>query len=106
MIRKAIPFLKYAIKDMVNCDVFNNRFMVVDLGCSSGTNTVLVVLNIIDVVQEVCQENNHKVSQFQVCLNELFGNDSILFSNHYLTFIQRLRRAKEKVSVLVLYRLI
>ncbi|KAJ0523271.1 putative methyltransferase [Helianthus annuus] len=30
---------------------------------------------IIDIVHEVCQENDRKVPQFQVCLNDLFGND-------------------------------
>ncbi|KAK1431556.1 hypothetical protein QVD17_08016 [Tagetes erecta] len=75
VIRKSLPFLKYAITDMVNYDVFNNCFAVADLGCSSGTNTLLVAFNIFDIVCEACRECNHKVPQFQVCLNDLFGND-------------------------------
>ncbi|KAI3675052.1 hypothetical protein L1987_84634 [Smallanthus sonchifolius] len=74
-IRKAIPYLKCSIKGMANYDVFNDCFTVADLGCSSGSNTLLVASNIIDIVHDICQENNRKVPQFQVCLNDLFEND-------------------------------
>ncbi|KAM0063219.1 putative theobromine synthase [Helianthus debilis subsp. tardiflorus] len=74
-IRNAVPFLKYSIKCIANYGVFKDCITVADLGCSSGTNTLLVVSNIIDIVHEVCQENNLGVPQFPVCLNDLFGND-------------------------------
>ncbi|KAJ0733505.1 putative jasmonate O-methyltransferase [Helianthus annuus] len=74
-IRQAVPFLKHMIKGLANYDVFSDRFTFADLGCSSGTNTLLVASNIIDTVHEVCQENDRNVPQFQVCLNDLFGND-------------------------------
>ncbi|KAJ0848664.1 putative methyltransferase [Helianthus annuus] len=76
-IRRALPFLKHAIKDMANHDVFfkNDCFMIADLGCSSGMNTLLVASNIINILHEVCHENNRKTPQSQVCLNDLFGND-------------------------------
>ncbi|KAD4179968.1 hypothetical protein E3N88_28559 [Mikania micrantha] len=76
MILKALPFLKHTIKGIANHDVFlDNCFMIADLGCSYGTNTLLVAYNIIDMVIEVCKENNYKPPQFQVSLNDLFGND-------------------------------
>ncbi|KAK1435039.1 hypothetical protein QVD17_00794 [Tagetes erecta] len=76
MIEKATPVLKRAIKGMANQDVFFDYcFRIVDLGCSSGMNSLVVVSNIIDTVYEMCQENNRKTPQFQVCLNDLFGND-------------------------------
>ncbi|KAK9056883.1 hypothetical protein SSX86_024247 [Deinandra increscens subsp. villosa] len=74
-IRKAMPLLKHSIKGLANSHVFNDCLSVGDLGCSSGRNTLLVASTIIDIVYEVCQENNHKVPQFQVCLNDLFAND-------------------------------
>ncbi|KAI7744333.1 hypothetical protein M8C21_032749, partial [Ambrosia artemisiifolia] len=74
-IRRAVPLLKHLTKGLANHDVFSDRFTFADLGCSSGTNTLLVASNIIDMVYEVCQENERKVPQFQVCLNDLFGND-------------------------------
>ncbi|KAJ0476418.1 putative theobromine synthase [Helianthus annuus] len=62
---------------MANHDVFfkNDCFMIADLGCSSGMNTLLVASNIINILHEVCHENNRKTPQSQVCLNDLFGND-------------------------------
>ncbi|KAI7744325.1 hypothetical protein M8C21_032741 [Ambrosia artemisiifolia] len=74
-IRQAMPFLKHLIKGLANHSAFDECFTVADLGCSSGKNTLSVASNIIDIVHEVCQENDRKAPQFQVCLNDLFGND-------------------------------
>ncbi|MFS7984145.1 putative methyltransferase [Helianthus anomalus] len=71
---QAVPFLKHLIKGLAIHDVFDECFTVSELGCSYGKNTLLVASNIIDIVHEVCQENYRKV-QFQMCLNDLFGND-------------------------------
>lgn len=61
---------------MANQDgFFDNCFVIADLGCSSGMNTLLVASSIIDTIHEVCKENNHKTPQIQVCLNDLFEND-------------------------------
>ncbi|KAI7744322.1 hypothetical protein M8C21_032738 [Ambrosia artemisiifolia] len=65
-IKNAIPLLKQSIKGITNNDVFKDCIVVADLGCSSGPNTLLVVSNIIDIVHEVCQENNREVPQFQM----------------------------------------
>ncbi|KAK9063792.1 hypothetical protein SSX86_017664 [Deinandra increscens subsp. villosa] len=75
VIRKVAPLLKSMIKGMAEKDVFDNCFMAADLGCSSSPNTLLVISNIIDAVEEVCHENSRKSPQFQVCLNDLSGND-------------------------------
>ncbi|XP_076893662.1 S-adenosyl-L-methionine:benzoic acid/salicylic acid carboxyl methyltransferase 3-like [Bidens hawaiensis] len=75
-IQKVAPFLKRSIEGMANQDgFFDNCFVIADLGCSSGMNTLLVASSIIDAVHEVCKENNRKTPQIQVCLNDLFGND-------------------------------
>lgn len=55
--------------------VFGQCFKIADLGCSSSKNTLFVASNIIDIVYEACKENNRKAPQFQVYLNDLFGND-------------------------------
>ncbi|KAL8235626.1 hypothetical protein R6Q59_016707 [Mikania micrantha] len=76
VIQNTLPFLKHSIKGMANNNVFlDHCFMIADLGCSYGTNTLLVASNIINTVTEVCKENNYKPPQFQVSLNDLFGND-------------------------------
>ncbi|KAJ9567260.1 hypothetical protein OSB04_003226 [Centaurea solstitialis] len=71
-----MPTLKHTIKGMANLEtIFGHCFTLVDLGCSSGTNTLLVARTIMDIVDEVCKENNRKTPQFQVYLNDLHGND-------------------------------
>ncbi|KVH89257.1 hypothetical protein Ccrd_008755 [Cynara cardunculus var. scolymus] len=73
-IRKTMPVLKHTIKSMADLDVtiFSHCFKIADLGCSSGTNTLLVARIIIDIVDEACKENDRKAPQFQVCLNDLY----------------------------------
>ncbi|KAK1435713.1 hypothetical protein QVD17_01479 [Tagetes erecta] len=81
VIRKAVPILHDAIQGITNHNLFSGQyFNIADLGCSSGKNTLLVASNIVDIVVKVCKENNYKTPQFQVCLNDLFGNDfNVLF---------------------------
>ncbi|XP_022001867.2 benzoate carboxyl methyltransferase [Helianthus annuus] len=95
VMQKTAPFLKRTIKGMANKDILSDHcFMIADLGCSSGMNTLSLASNIIDIVHEVCQENNRKTPQFQVCLNDLFGND---FNNVFKllpNFYKTLRKCK------------
>ncbi|KAI7725463.1 hypothetical protein M8C21_003291 [Ambrosia artemisiifolia] len=72
-IQEAVPFLRHSIRGLANYDVFKDYIIVADLGCSSSTNTLLVASNIIDIVHEVCQENNRKPPQFQKEKGESFG---------------------------------
>ncbi|KAI7753639.1 hypothetical protein M8C21_010157 [Ambrosia artemisiifolia] len=95
VMQKATLCLKHTIKDMANQDgLFDHCFVITDLGCSSGMNTLLVASDIIDTVHEVCQERNRKAPQIQVCLNDLFGND---FNNVFKllpNFYKTLRKDK------------
>ncbi|XP_076942308.1 S-adenosyl-L-methionine:benzoic acid/salicylic acid carboxyl methyltransferase 3-like [Bidens hawaiensis] len=76
VVRKALPILKHTIKGITDQDLFSGQcFKIADLGCSSSTNTLFVASNIMDIVIDVCKENNRKPPQFEVCLNDLFGND-------------------------------
>ncbi|KAI3822734.1 hypothetical protein L1987_10331 [Smallanthus sonchifolius] len=94
-IRRALPFLKHTIKGMANHDAFfNGCFMIADLGCASGMNTLLVASNIIDIIHEVCQENNRKAPQVQLCLNDLFGNDFTTVFKLLPYFYEKLKKDK------------
>ncbi|PWA36929.1 anthranilate O-methyltransferase 3 [Artemisia annua] len=76
VILKTLPVLKHAIKDLFSHDpAFIQCFRIADLGCSSSKNTLLVAFNIINIVDEACKENDRKAPQFEVCLNDLYGND-------------------------------
>ncbi|KAI7726130.1 hypothetical protein M8C21_031010 [Ambrosia artemisiifolia] len=93
-IRNAVPFLKESIKQLANYDVYKDCMTIADLGCSSGPNTLLVASNIIDIVHDVCQENKNKVPQFQVCLNDLFGNDFNTLFKLLPNFYAKLKKDK------------
>ncbi|KAL7611028.1 hypothetical protein Lser_V15G14451 [Lactuca serriola] len=108
VIRKTLPVLKSAVKGMANLDtVLSKCFVIADLGCSNGPNTLLAVSIIIDVALERCREDNHhKAPQFQVFLNDLYGNDfNAIFQslpNFYANF--RRRRGKNFLVLCVLLR--
>ncbi|KAJ0619761.1 putative methyltransferase [Helianthus annuus] len=54
VMQKTAPFLKRTIKGMANKDILSDHcFMIADLGCSSGMNTLSLASNIIDIVHEV-----------------------------------------------------
>ncbi|KAI7744814.1 hypothetical protein M8C21_020954, partial [Ambrosia artemisiifolia] len=94
-IQKAIPALRRTIQSINSHDIFlDSCVTIADLGCSSGPNTLLVVSCIIDIVIEVCKEDNHKPRQFQVCLNDLFGNDFNTLFKLVSDFYAKLKKEK------------
>ncbi|KAG8391404.1 hypothetical protein BUALT_Bualt01G0184100 [Buddleja alternifolia] len=62
-------------------DSNNNGFpkcmKIVDLGCASGPNTLLVISHIMDTIQELYRQNKveSKLPEFEVFLNDLPNND-------------------------------
>ena len=73
-IRKMHQIIKQVIKGIANLDGFPHYFNIAE-GCSSRPNTILVVSNIINEVHDVCKDKNLKTPQFQLFLNDLYGND-------------------------------
>ncbi|KAF9615641.1 hypothetical protein IFM89_025450 [Coptis chinensis] len=61
---------------------------------SSGTNSLLVLLEIIEVVDETCQKLNHPSPEFQVFLNDLIGNDFNTIFKAIPKFYKELRKDK------------
>ncbi|KAJ4982121.1 hypothetical protein NE237_032958 [Protea cynaroides] len=65
---------------------------VADLGCSSGPNTLLVIIEAID---EICRQLNHNVPEFQVFLNDLPSNDfNSIFKTFPALFYEQLGKEK------------
>ncbi|XP_038876390.1 S-adenosyl-L-methionine:benzoic acid/salicylic acid carboxyl methyltransferase 3-like [Benincasa hispida] len=54
---------------------FPTSITIVDLGCSSGLNTLIVVSNLIKQVEEIRQKLHKKPLEYQIFLNDLHGND-------------------------------
>ncbi|PWA65169.1 S-adenosyl-L-methionine-dependent methyltransferases superfamily protein [Artemisia annua] len=99
VICKTLPILKHTIRRLCNANVISNQyFKIADLGCSSSKNTLLVASNIIDIVYEVCTENNGKPPQFELCLNDLFGNDFNNIFKMLPDFYAKFRKGKSANS--------
>ncbi|MFS7995186.1 putative salicylate carboxymethyltransferase [Helianthus anomalus] len=73
---------------------FSRCFKIADLGCSSGPNTLFVVTNILDIVHDMCLENNSQVPQFQVFFNDLVENDFNTVFRSLPAFYSKLKKKK------------
>ncbi|XP_071724866.1 LOW QUALITY PROTEIN: probable methyltransferase TCM_000331 [Rutidosis leptorrhynchoides] len=95
-IKKAKPVLEEAIKSMLRTgSAFPKCFNVVDLGCSSGPNTLLTISYIIDAVYRICQQEKlAKTPDFQVFLNDLPGNDCNTVFKSLPVFYEKLEKEK------------
>ncbi|XP_074314755.1 putative methyltransferase TCM_000336 [Silene latifolia] len=69
-------------------------FMMADMGCSSGPNSLLLVSKIIDVIDEASRSLNRQCPQFGVFLNDLPGNDFNVLFNLIPNFNKELQEAK------------
>ncbi|XP_065015097.1 anthranilate O-methyltransferase 3-like [Musa acuminata AAA Group] len=69
------PILETAIAEMYRSTPLPDRMVVVDLGCSSGPNTFLVVSEVLGIVGDLCRRLEQKPPEIQFFLNDLPGND-------------------------------
>ncbi|MQL82406.1 hypothetical protein Taro_014881 [Colocasia esculenta] len=75
ILRAARLVMKEALLDLYHAAGFPNKFIVADLGCSSGPNTLTVVADVVDTVGENCRQLGRSPPEFQLFLNDLSGND-------------------------------
>ncbi|XP_009410315.2 anthranilate O-methyltransferase 3-like [Musa acuminata AAA Group] len=68
------PILETAIAELYQT-LLPERMVVVDLGCSSGPNTFLVVYEVLGIVGDLCRRLEQKPPEIQFFLNDLPGND-------------------------------
>ncbi|XP_010466351.1 PREDICTED: salicylate/benzoate carboxyl methyltransferase-like [Camelina sativa] len=69
------PILVKNTKEMMTNLDFPKCIKVADLGCSSGQNTFLVISEIVNTINLLCQEWNQNPPEIDCCLNDLPGND-------------------------------
>ncbi|CAH2070213.1 unnamed protein product [Thlaspi arvense] len=69
------PILVKNTKEMLTNLNFPESIKVADLGCSSGQNTFLVMSEIVNTINLLCQERNQKQPEIDCCLNDLPNND-------------------------------
>ncbi|XP_073152435.1 benzoate carboxyl methyltransferase-like [Henckelia pumila] len=89
-ISKTWPILDETLKNMLNTERFEEGccFKMVDLGCASGPNTLLVVSHIMDTLQSL---SSTAFQEFQFFLNDLPDNDF----NNLFKLVQNFYQEKE-----------
>ncbi|KEH20407.1 salicylic acid carboxyl methyltransferase [Medicago truncatula] len=79
LVQRKVIYLTKPLRDEAITSMYNNTLSksltIADLGCSSGSNTLLVILDIIKVVEKLCRKLNHKSPEYMIYLNDLPGND-------------------------------
>ncbi|EXC25061.1 Jasmonate O-methyltransferase [Morus notabilis] len=68
---------------------------IADLGCSSGTNTLIVISDIIHTIQAKCCSLGRSSPELTLCLNDLFNND---FNNIFALLPAFYNRIKDDVD--------
>ncbi|KAJ8633264.1 hypothetical protein MRB53_026600 [Persea americana] len=72
IIRNSRPVVQACIQDLY-CTSFPEILNMADLGCSSGPNTLLVIKEIIDAIQERCHQPRRHMPELRMFLNDLPG---------------------------------
>ncbi|KAK4434005.1 Salicylate carboxymethyltransferase [Sesamum alatum] len=75
------PITEAAITELIMCSSSSSStaksFCMAELGCSSGPNTLIVAMEFVKIVSQLCRKLGHddKLPEFQIQLNDLPGND-------------------------------
>ncbi|KAG5613356.1 hypothetical protein H5410_024637 [Solanum commersonii] len=98
--------LKKAILNIM-CNNNNNKNVpesigVADLGCSSGPNTLMVVSEIIDIIDETSRKSGISFPELRISLNDLPGNDfNDIFRSLPSFFIKLKKKKVQKIAMLL-----
>ncbi|KAL3716303.1 hypothetical protein ACJRO7_007981 [Eucalyptus globulus] len=78
-IDRARKLIQEAVAEHLNIEAFSSSgaFLVADLGCSAGPNTLYAVSNVLQAVEQKCQSLglDSQILEFQVFFNDHVGND-------------------------------
>ncbi|KAL2939210.1 Salicylate carboxymethyltransferase [Bienertia sinuspersici] len=94
MITNARPILQESIRELYH-SLLPECFMMADFGCSSGPNSLLVVSEIIEIIEQERRNLSQKTPKFGVFLNDLPGNDFNAIFNLLPSFYHNLEEGKE-----------
>ncbi|KMT00412.1 hypothetical protein BVRB_9g217160 [Beta vulgaris subsp. vulgaris] len=93
MIAKSRPAIQESIRELYHA-LLPESLMIADFGCSSGPNSLLVVSEIIDTIDQERQSLNRKSPMFGVFLNDLPGNDYNAIFNLLPSLYESLQQEK------------
>ncbi|XP_010036938.2 loganic acid O-methyltransferase [Eucalyptus grandis] len=78
-IDRARKLIQEAVAEHLNIEAFSSSgaFLVADLGCSAGPNTLYAVSNVLQAVEQKCQSLglDSQILEFQVFFNDHVGNN-------------------------------
>ncbi|KAK3406065.1 hypothetical protein EUGRSUZ_K02255 [Eucalyptus grandis] len=78
-IERASKLIQEAVAEHLDIEAFSSSgaFLVADLGCSVGPNTLYAVSNVLQAVEQKCQSLglDSQILEFQVFFNDHVGND-------------------------------
>ncbi|KAF2292451.1 hypothetical protein GH714_022930 [Hevea brasiliensis] len=90
----AKPILEESIAELLQASELE-CLTVVDMGCSSGPNTLLPLWELIETIDSTCSRLNRKSPLLQVFLNDLPGNDfNTIFRSLIPNFHEKLEKEK------------
>ncbi|GMI80270.1 hypothetical protein like AT5G66430 [Hibiscus trionum] len=67
---------------------------VAELGCSSGPNTFVAIALVVDIIHAICRQQQLKLPELEVLLNDLPENDFNSMFRSVPNFIDRLKKEK------------
>nr|UMB49618.1 salicylic acid methyltransferase [Phalaenopsis sp. SAMT] len=85
------PLVEEAVREI--CKTLPEKLVVADLGCSSGPNTVLLLSQIINTVDEYCCSLSRQKPEIQFYLNDLPDND---FNTMFQLSVQYQKKFREE----------
>ncbi|KAJ4851433.1 hypothetical protein Tsubulata_013964 [Turnera subulata] len=96
VISKTRPILEEAVAELLHHNLPADCLRIVDMGCSSGPNTLLPLWEIIETTNSTCRRLNHqKAPALQFFLNDLPGNDfNTVFRSLLPDFFDKLEKEK------------
>ncbi|TYJ15644.1 hypothetical protein E1A91_A10G197200v1 [Gossypium mustelinum] len=93
IILKIRPIIEESITDAFK-KIVPICMKVADLGCSSGPNTFLAIWHIIETVHGICQQEQLKLPEFEVLLNDLPENDFNFVFKSVPGFYEKLKKER------------
>ncbi|KAJ4824153.1 hypothetical protein Tsubulata_033621 [Turnera subulata] len=95
VILKTRPILEEAVTKLCLESLPEDCLSMVDMGCSSGPNTLLPLWEIIETIDSTCSKLNQKAPAIQFFLNDLPGNDfDTVFRSLLPNFYDKLEKEK------------
>nr|AIG92833.1 SAM:benzoic acid/salicylic acid carboxyl methyltransferase [Lilium hybrid cultivar] len=96
--RNVLAKAKFIVQEAVSnlyCTLLPEIFVMADMGCSSGPNTLKVVSDTIETIGDTCHQLGRRPAEVQFFLNDLPGNDFNTIFRSLPSFKERVKEERE-----------